>query len=249
MHVVDGVITSLEEGRPSFLRTRASSMREGCTCCPAAIDVHVHSRDPGFPEKEDFGTLTAAAAAGGVTTVIDMPNTVPGVDSGGVLEAKAALAHSKARVDFGLWGLIRSSTTAEQLEGLAQSGAIGFKAYLGYAFSLSRKQVLYTPDTEDPDLEAPPDYGTLLRLAPAVARARPAPGHPRGGSGDPGRVQAAAGDATPTCSRHARPRRRPSRSRRPRRSRIPSERRLHIAHLRARSGSWRRRRRSGTGPA
>ena len=141
----------------------------GMYVLPGAIDVHVHSRDPGFPEKEDFGTLTAAAAAGGVTTVIDMPNTVPGVDAGGVLEAKAALAHSKARVDFGLWGLIRSSSTAEQLEGLARSGAIGFKAYLGYAFSRSRKQILQTPDAEDPDLEAPPDYGTLLRLAPVVA--------------------------------------------------------------------------------
>jgi dihydroorotase len=136
---------------------------------PGAIDVHVHSRDPGFPEKEDFGTLTSAAAAGGVTTIIDMPNTVPGVDSGGVLEAKAALARSKARVDFGLWGLIRSSSTAEQLEGLAQAGAIGFKAYLGYAFSLERKQILYSPDSDDPDLEAPPDYGTLLRLAPELA--------------------------------------------------------------------------------
>jgi dihydroorotase len=136
---------------------------------PGAIDVHVHSRDPGFPEKEDFGTLTAAAAAGGVTTVIDMPNTVPGVDGGGVLEAKAALARSKARVDFGLWGLIRSSSTVEQLDGLAQAGAIGFKAYLGYAFSLERKQILYSPDSDDPDLEAPPDYGTLLRLAPELA--------------------------------------------------------------------------------
>jgi dihydroorotase (multifunctional complex type) len=136
---------------------------------PGAIDVHVHSRDPGFPEKEDFGTLTAAAAFGGVTTVVDMPNTVPGVDAAGVLEAKAALAHSKAWVDFGLWGLVRSSSTAEQLEGLAKAGAVGFKAYLGYAFSLGRKQVLYTPDIEDHDLEAPPDYGTLLRLAPVIA--------------------------------------------------------------------------------
>lgn len=136
---------------------------------PGAIDVHVHGRDPGFPVKEDFGTLTLAAAAGGVTTVVDMPNTIPGVDSGGVLESKAALAHSKARVDFGLWGLIRSSSTADQLESLAQAGAIGFKAYLGYAFSLSRRQVMYAPDSDDPDLESPPDYGTLLRLAPAVA--------------------------------------------------------------------------------
>jgi allantoinase len=168
VHVLDGVITSLEETRRSPAHARVVDAR-GMYVLPGAIDVHVHSRDPGFPEKEDFGTLTAAAAAGGVTTVIDMPNTVPGVDSGGVLEAKAALAHSKSRVDFGLWGLIRSSTTADQLEGLAKSGAIGFKAYLGYAFSLSRKQVLYTPDVEDPDLEPPPDYGTLLRLAPIVA--------------------------------------------------------------------------------
>jgi allantoinase len=47
---------------------------------------------------------------------------------------------------------------------------VGFKAYLGYAFSTSRKQVLQSADTDDPDLEAPPDYGTLARLAPAMAR-------------------------------------------------------------------------------
>lgn len=167
--MLDGVITALEghgSARPDGARVVDA---RGMYVLPGAIDVHVHSRDPGFPEKEDFGSLTAAAAAGGVTTVIDMPNTVPGVDSAGVLESKAALARSKARVDFGLWGLVRSSSTPDQLAGLAQAGATGFKAYLGYAFSLSRKQVLYTPDSRDPDLEAPPDYGTLLRLAPALA--------------------------------------------------------------------------------
>ncbi|MDQ6877263.1 MAG: dihydroorotase family protein [Candidatus Dormibacteraeota bacterium] len=168
VHVSGGVITGVAEGgaRPARVQIVDAS---GMYVLPGAIDVHVHSRDPGFPEKEDFVTLTSAAAAGGVTTVIDMPNTVPGVDAGGVLEAKAALAHSKARVDFGLWGLIRSSSTADQLEGLARAGAIGFKAYLGYAFSLSRKQILPSPDSVDPDLEAPPDYGTLLRLAPVIA--------------------------------------------------------------------------------
>jgi dihydroorotase len=165
---LDGVIAALEEGRPASAGARVVDAR-GMYVLPGAIDAHVHSRDPGFPEKEDFETLTSAAAAGGVTTVIDMPNTVPGVDSPGVLEAKAALARSKARVDFGLWGLVRSTSTSAQLEGLARAGAIGFKAYLGYAFSLSRKQVLYTPGSEDPDLEAPPDYGTLLRIAPMVA--------------------------------------------------------------------------------
>lgn len=169
VHVSDGVITALEEHGKKPPAGAPIVDATGMYVLPGAIDVHVHGRDPGFPDKEDFGTLTLAAAAGGVTTVVDMPNTIPGVDSDGVLEAKAALAHSKAWVDFGLWGLIRSSSTPDQLEGLARSGASGFKAYLGYAFSLSRKQVTYAPESDDPDLEAPPDYGTLLRLAPVVA--------------------------------------------------------------------------------
>ncbi|HEV2035820.1 MAG TPA: dihydroorotase family protein [Candidatus Dormibacteraeota bacterium] len=173
VQVSGGVITSLDDHRPNRSAPLAAPRvldARGMYVLPGAIDVHVHSRDPGFPEKEDFGTLTAAAAAGGVTTVIDMPNTVPAADAAGLLEAKAALARRKARVDFGLWGLIRSSSTAEQLAGLAAAGTIGFKAYLGYAFSRSRKQVLPSLDPGDADLEAPPDYGTLLRLAPAIAR-------------------------------------------------------------------------------
>ena len=167
VHVTDGVITRVEAG----LAARGDEIDAGgMYVLPGRVDVHVHSRDPGFTEKEDFGTLTEAAAAGGVTTVLDMPNTVPAVDSAGVLESKAALARSKARVDFGLWGLLRSSTTPEQLEGMAAAGAVGFKAYLAYSFSLSRKQVMYSPGVEDPDLEPPADYGTLARLAPVVAQ-------------------------------------------------------------------------------
>jgi len=165
--VADGVITRVEAGLKALGKAVDAT---GRYVLPGAIDVHVHSRDPGFPEKEDFGTLTAAAAAGGVTVVLDMPNTVPAVDSAGVLESKAALARSKARVDFGLWGLVRSTTTPDQLEEMAAAGAIGFKAYLAYSFSLNRKQVLYSPGSDDPDLEPPADYGTLARLAPAVAR-------------------------------------------------------------------------------
>ncbi len=167
MHVTDGVITRVEAG----LAARGDEIDAGgMYVLPGGVDVHVHSRDPGFTEKEDFGTLTEAAAAGGVTTVLDMPNTVPAVDSAGVLESKAALARSKARVDFGLWGLLRSSATPEQLKGMAAAGAVGFKAYLAYSFSVSRKQILYSPGVEDRDLEPPADYGTLARLAPVVAQ-------------------------------------------------------------------------------
>jgi dihydroorotase len=163
--IVDGVVT-----RVARLESGGETVdAKGKYVLPGAVDVHVHSRDPGFPEKEDFGSLTAAAAAGGVTVVLDMPNTVPAVENAGVLEAKAALARSKALVDFGLWGLIRSSSTPEQLEGMAAAGAVGFKAYLAYSFSLSRKQILYSPGVDDPDLEPPADYGTLARLAPTVA--------------------------------------------------------------------------------
>jgi len=168
VHVAGGVITSV--GNDSAPVGASTVDATGMYVLPGAIDVHVHSRDPGFPQKEDFATLTAAAAAGGVTTVIDMPNTVPAVDADGVLESKAALARGKARVDYGLWGLVRSTTSPAELEGLAAAGAIGFKAYLGYAFSLGHKQVQYSLNLEDPDLEAPPDYGTLARLAPDIAR-------------------------------------------------------------------------------
>ena len=167
VHVADGVIIGVGNA-PAPSDAQVVDAR-GMYVLPGGIDVHVHSRDPGFPDKEDFGTLTDAAAAGGVTTVIDMPNTVPAVDGAGMLEGKAALARRKARVDFGLWGLVRSGTTPDELEGLSAAGATGFKAYLGYAFSLSRKQVVYSPDLDDPALEPPPDYGTLARVAPVIA--------------------------------------------------------------------------------
>lgn len=69
---------------------------------PGAIDPHVHFRDPGAPEKEDFASGTKAAALGGVTTVLDMPNTNPPTFTREALEAKLATARAKACIDFGL---------------------------------------------------------------------------------------------------------------------------------------------------
>ena len=69
---------------------------------PGAVDPHVHFRDPGHPEKEDFASGTRAAALGGVTTVLDMPNTSPPTFTREALEDKRARAGAKAHVDFGL---------------------------------------------------------------------------------------------------------------------------------------------------
>lgn len=172
VHVDRGVVTSLEAGAGAG---RVEVDARGLLVLPGAVDAHVHSRDPGFPEKEDWASLTAAAAAGGVTTVVDMPNTVPTTDCQEALMEKAASASQKALVDFALWGLLRSSTTAADASGLLEAGAVGLKAYLGYSLQRSNRQVIYTSDAAGDTvaaagLERPPDYGSVARLAPDLAR-------------------------------------------------------------------------------
>lgn len=100
---------------------------------PGAIDVHVHFRDPGYPHKEDWESGTAAAAFGGVTTVFDMPNTIPPTGTAHTLAAKHAIAKSKAHIDFGLYGLLGDDTIAHVAEMVA-GGVIGFKLYMGNTF-------------------------------------------------------------------------------------------------------------------
>lgn len=70
---------------------------------PGAVDGHVHFRDPGAPHKEDFGSGSAAAVSGGVTTVFDMPNTNPTTTTRARLEEKRAMAASKSHCNFGLF--------------------------------------------------------------------------------------------------------------------------------------------------
>ena len=105
----------------------------GMHILPGAIDVHVHFRDPGYPHKEDWESGTAAAAFGGVTTVFDMPNTVPPTGTAAVLAAKHAIAASKAHVDFGLYGLLGDDTITD-VPALVEGGVIGFKLYMGNTF-------------------------------------------------------------------------------------------------------------------
>jgi dihydroorotase len=105
----------------------------GLHVLPGAIDVHVHFRDPGYPHKEDFSSGTAAAALGGVTTVFDMPNTLPPTGTAEALAAKQTMAAEKAHVDFGLYGLLGEDTIA-QVPALVEGGVIGFKLYMGNTF-------------------------------------------------------------------------------------------------------------------
>jgi dihydroorotase len=102
----------------------------GLTVMPGLVDAHVHLREPGMTEKEDFHYGTRAAAAGGVTTVIDMPNTIPPVATAELYAAKLQLVRSKAHVDFGLYGMLAQANAGE-IAGMAELGALGLKLFMG----------------------------------------------------------------------------------------------------------------------
>lgn len=101
----------------------------GLIVLPGVIDVHVHMRDPGATYKEDFQSGTAAAAAGGVTTVFDMPNNTPPTKDVAALRLKAKAAQEKAIVDYALYGLMTEGNIGD-LVPLIGAGVIGFKCYM-----------------------------------------------------------------------------------------------------------------------
>lgn len=97
---------------------------------PGLVDSHVHVNEPGRTEWEGFDTATRAAAAGGITTVIDMPlNSVPPTTDIAALEVKRAAARGRVHVDVGFWGGAVGGNLAE-LDGLARAGVFGFKGFL-----------------------------------------------------------------------------------------------------------------------
>ncbi|MBX3029637.1 MAG: dihydroorotase family protein [Chloroflexi bacterium] len=102
----------------------------GLYVLPGLIDGHVHLRDPGDGTAEDIGSGTAAAVAGGVTTVLDMPNTDPPTDDAARVDAKLRRADAVAHCDLGVLGLV-DDRTLDRLEAMAEAGAVGFKAFLG----------------------------------------------------------------------------------------------------------------------
>ena len=125
-----GLIARVEPriGAPAREELDADGMR----LLPGGVDVHVHLRSPGHPEKEDWATGTRAAAAGGITTLLDMPNTVPPTTDGAALASKRALAEAAARVSFGLY----MGATPDNLDEILRleehgAGPIAVKAYLG----------------------------------------------------------------------------------------------------------------------
>jgi allantoinase len=97
---------------------------------PGLVDSHVHINDPGRSDWEGFETATRAAAAGGYTTLLDMPlNCLPATINLAALAAKRAAAQNRCRVDWMAWGGVVSDNE-QDLEPLAAAGVAGFKCFL-----------------------------------------------------------------------------------------------------------------------
>lgn len=97
---------------------------------PGLVDTHVHLNDPGRADWEGFDTGTAAAAAGGVTTIVDMPlNSIPATTTVDALEQKRAAARGRMYVDVAFWGGV-VPWNRESVSALCDAGVRGFKCFL-----------------------------------------------------------------------------------------------------------------------
>jgi allantoinase len=109
---------------------RVVELGDDVVLLPGLVDSHVHVNEPGRTEWEGFATATRAAAAGGVTTIIDMPlNSIPPTVDVAALEVKRKSAEGRCAVDVGFWGGAIPGNLGE-LRGLHDAGVFGFKCFL-----------------------------------------------------------------------------------------------------------------------
>jgi allantoinase len=115
---------------------------------PGLVDSHVHVNEPGRTEWEGFATATRAAAAGGVTTIVDMPlNSLPPTVTADALAVKRSAAEGRCAVDVGFWGGAVPANLAE-LRALHEAGVYGFKCFV------SPSGVEEFPSLDEPGIRA-----------------------------------------------------------------------------------------------
>jgi len=135
IYVEKGKIKDIVSGVETLLPAEKEINVKGNIVFPGFIDPHVHFDDPGFTEREDFETGTRSAAAGGITTIIDMPCTsIPPVTNGKNFDYKLNIVKPKAHVDFAFWGgvtpeQVESGEYKKSLKELKDRGIVGVKFY------------------------------------------------------------------------------------------------------------------------
>jgi allantoinase len=139
VHLRDGVVTEITPYDDASLRRASHDTPAGVEVITLAddevllaglVDSHVHVNEPGRTEWEGFATATRAAAAGGVTTLVDMPlNSIPPTTSVAALETKRQAARDQVAVDVAFWGGVVPGNLGA-LAPLQEAGVVGFKAFL-----------------------------------------------------------------------------------------------------------------------
>ena len=130
IHIADDTIVSTASYENVPADCELIEAHDESLVMPGLVDTHVHINEPGRTEWEGFATATRAAAAGGVTTLVDMPlNSIPATTTVGGLQAKLAAARGQCHVDVGFWGGVVPGNTRE-LASLSEAGVVGFKCFL-----------------------------------------------------------------------------------------------------------------------
>lgn len=128
--IVDGTITAIEPLGAQLDGEEVIELSDEETLIPGLVDGHVHVNEPGRTDWEGFTTATKAAAAGGVTTILDMPlNSIPSTVTPEALEYKQLVAEPQAFVDVGFWGGAVPGNKGS-LRALHDAGVFGFKCFL-----------------------------------------------------------------------------------------------------------------------
>jgi allantoinase len=128
--IMDGRIVAVEPAGTLAPAARVIEIGPDAVLLPGLVDSHVHICEPGHTEWEGFAAATRAAAAGGITTLVDMPlDSVPTTVSTGALHAKRAAADGRCHVDVGFWAGAVPGNLGE-LAPLHEAGVLGFKCFL-----------------------------------------------------------------------------------------------------------------------
>lgn len=132
MLVKDGVISKLLPGKTTNTDFPLEDLND-LVVMPGIIDSHVHINEPGRTDWEGFETMTQAALAGGITTLVDMPlNATPVTTSRTALDTKIAATNGKLYCNVGFWGGVVPDNL-HQLEELIQAGVLGIKAFMTHS--------------------------------------------------------------------------------------------------------------------
>lgn len=128
--VRDGVVVAVAPLAAALRGRETVDLADDEVLLPGLVDTHVHVNEPGRTEWEGYATATRAAAAGGVTTILDMPlNSVPPTCTVDALAVKRAAAAGRCHVDVGFWGGAIPGNRGD-LRGLHDAGVFGFKCFL-----------------------------------------------------------------------------------------------------------------------